>query len=202
MRLEHATGLSRGAIFNYFDSKEDLFIELAARDNERLVHLWIEKGWEAALRDVVDEDADWIGVYMEIGRRIRTDPALRGSHAGVARSPASRARPRRAETWCLPRGRARGADRWIHRTRCERDRCSARDRGADPKRRRVDRVRPLRRYRPSSDRYASAYTLLTRSTSFTYLLVSGKAIPAPSARQRSTFPWPAWYAASTSLVSS
>ena len=76
-RLEQATGLSRGAIFNYFDSKEDLFLELAARDNERLVRLWIEKGWEAALREVVHEDPDWIGVYMEMGRKIRTDPDFR-----------------------------------------------------------------------------------------------------------------------------
>ncbi len=30
-RLEEATGLSRGAIFNYFASKEDLFVELAVR---------------------------------------------------------------------------------------------------------------------------------------------------------------------------
>ena len=77
VRLEQATGLSRGAIFNYFDSKEDLFLELAARDNERLVRLWIEKGWEAALREVVHEDPDWIGVYMEMGRKIRTDPDFR-----------------------------------------------------------------------------------------------------------------------------
>ena len=45
-RLEQATGLSRGAIFNYFPSKADLFFELAYRDNRRLIQLWIEKGWE------------------------------------------------------------------------------------------------------------------------------------------------------------
>ncbi|HEY7208008.1 MAG TPA: helix-turn-helix domain-containing protein, partial [Gaiellaceae bacterium] len=39
-RLEQATGLSRGAIFNYFSSKDALFLELARRDNERLVRLW------------------------------------------------------------------------------------------------------------------------------------------------------------------
>lgn len=77
IRLEEATGLSRGAIFNYFDSKEDLFLELAARDNERLVRLWVEKGWEATLREVVHEDPDWIGVYMEMGRKIRTDPGFK-----------------------------------------------------------------------------------------------------------------------------
>lgn len=77
VRLEEATGLSRGAIFNYFDSKEDLFLELAARDNERLVQLWVEKGWEKTLREVVHEDPDWIGVYMEMGRKIRTDPEFK-----------------------------------------------------------------------------------------------------------------------------
>ena len=77
VRLEEASGLSRGAIFNYFDSKEDLFLELAARDNERLVQLWVEKGWEATLREVVHEDPDWIGVYMEMGRKIRTDPEFK-----------------------------------------------------------------------------------------------------------------------------
>ena len=76
-RLEREIGLSRGAIFNYFASKDDLFVELARRDNERLVRLWIDKGWEATLREVVGEDPDWIGVYLEMTRRERTNPALR-----------------------------------------------------------------------------------------------------------------------------
>lgn len=72
-RLERATSLSRGAIFNYFPSKEDLFLELAWRDNERLIRLWLDRGWEAALREVVEEDPDWLGVYLEMTRKIRTD---------------------------------------------------------------------------------------------------------------------------------
>lgn len=80
VRLEQAIGLSRGAIFNYFASKDDLFHELAWRDNERLVRLWVEKGWESALREVVQEDPEWIGVYMELSRKIRTDPAFRARH--------------------------------------------------------------------------------------------------------------------------
>ena len=51
-KLEHTIGLSRGAIFNYFPSKEDVFLELAWRDNERLLRLWLEHGWEAALRSI------------------------------------------------------------------------------------------------------------------------------------------------------
>lgn len=77
VRLEQATGLSRGAIFNYFPSKADLFFELAYRDNRRLIELWIDKGWEATLRELVEEDPDWIGVYLEISRLERTDPELR-----------------------------------------------------------------------------------------------------------------------------
>src|SRR3970282_2195031 len=63
-RLEREIGLSRGAIFNYFGSKEELFLELAFRDNARLVRLWVEKGWEATLREVVSADPDWVGVYL------------------------------------------------------------------------------------------------------------------------------------------
>jgi AcrR family transcriptional regulator len=85
VRLEEAIGLSRGAIFNYFDSKEDLFLELAWRDNERLVRLWIEKGWEETLREIVREDPDWIGVYLEMSRKERTDPEFRARHASKSR---------------------------------------------------------------------------------------------------------------------
>jgi AcrR family transcriptional regulator len=90
-KLEREIGLSRGAIFNYFSSKDDLFLELARRDNERLIRLWIEMGWEAALREVVDEDPDWIGVYLEMSRRERTDPELRRlrrAHAEEVLAPA------------------------------------------------------------------------------------------------------------------
>ena len=80
VRLERATGLSRGAIFNYFGSKEDIFLELAFRDSERFVRLWLEKGWETALREVTEEDPDWLGVYLEITRKIRTDEAFRRRH--------------------------------------------------------------------------------------------------------------------------
>ena len=50
------------------------------RDNERLVRLWIDKGWEATLREVVAEDPAWIGVYLELTRKERTDPAFRERH--------------------------------------------------------------------------------------------------------------------------
>ena len=79
-KLEQASGLSRGAIFNYFPSKEDIFLELAWRDNERLIRLWLERGWEAALRDIVEEDPEWLGVYLEMTRKIRTDEEFARKH--------------------------------------------------------------------------------------------------------------------------
>ena len=45
-KLEREIGLSRGAIFNYFASKEDLFIELAGRDTKRVSRVFIEEGLE------------------------------------------------------------------------------------------------------------------------------------------------------------
>jgi len=80
VRLEKEIGLSRGAIFNYFGSKQDIFLELAGRDDERLIRLWLEKGWEAAVREVRDEDPDWLGVYIELARKLRTDPDFRRDH--------------------------------------------------------------------------------------------------------------------------
>jgi AcrR family transcriptional regulator len=76
-RLEEEIGLSRGAIFHYFGSKEDLFIELAVEDTARASRLWIEEGLEAVVRDVLETDPAWIGVYLELVRRARTDADFR-----------------------------------------------------------------------------------------------------------------------------
>jgi TetR/AcrR family transcriptional regulator, transcriptional repressor of aconitase len=80
VKLEHEIGLSRGAIFNYFPSKEDLFLELAFRDNERILRLWLEHGWAAALRSIVEEDPDWLGVYLEVARKTRSNPDFARRH--------------------------------------------------------------------------------------------------------------------------
>jgi TetR/AcrR family transcriptional regulator, transcriptional repressor of aconitase len=77
VRLEQEIGMSRGAIFNWFPSKEELFIALAARDHERLSHLFAEEGLEAILDALLRDDPDWLAVYLEFGRRLRTDAALR-----------------------------------------------------------------------------------------------------------------------------
>src|SRR5215213_1224136 len=52
-RLEEETGLSRGAIFNYFENKEALFVSLVRRSSDRL------------------------SVQVEAARRVRTDQRFR-----------------------------------------------------------------------------------------------------------------------------
>jgi TetR/AcrR family transcriptional regulator, transcriptional repressor of aconitase len=79
-RLEAEIGLSRGAIFNYFGSKQDIFLELAWRDSERLLRLWLDDGWEHMLRAIVEEEPDWLGVYFELTRKARTDPQFSRRH--------------------------------------------------------------------------------------------------------------------------
>jgi len=78
VRLEEATGLSRGAIFNYFPSKEELFVELAVQDSARMSELWVNEGLEAVVREVMDIDPAWLAVYLELIRRVRTDADFRG----------------------------------------------------------------------------------------------------------------------------
>jgi TetR/AcrR family transcriptional regulator, transcriptional repressor of aconitase len=77
VRLEETTGLSRGAIFNYFPSKEDLFIELVVRDETRISALWVNEGLEAVIREIREVDPNWLAVYLELVRRVRTDEEFR-----------------------------------------------------------------------------------------------------------------------------
>jgi len=49
-----------------------------------LIQLWMQKGWEATLREVVEEDPDWIGVYLELSRKERTNPELSRLHRAQA----------------------------------------------------------------------------------------------------------------------
>jgi AcrR family transcriptional regulator len=76
-RLEEEIGLSRGAIFNWFPTKEKLFVELARRDNDRMLELFADEGFGALVRRLTEEDADWLAVYLEFGRRLRADEAFR-----------------------------------------------------------------------------------------------------------------------------
>jgi AcrR family transcriptional regulator len=73
-RLEEEIGLSRGAIFHYFESKLDLFAELALGENRRYIDLMIERGFDDALRAMANEDPQWLGMLLEIEVRLRHDP--------------------------------------------------------------------------------------------------------------------------------
>jgi TetR/AcrR family transcriptional regulator, transcriptional repressor of aconitase len=76
-RLEEETGLSRGAIFNYFPNKAALFVELAVETSRRVTDIWLNEGFRAVLDAIVAEDPDWLAVQFEATRRIRTDPEFR-----------------------------------------------------------------------------------------------------------------------------
>jgi len=73
-KIEEETGLSRGAIFNYFGSKQDLFVELAAGVSRRYGELIAASGLETAVRAMAAEDPDWLGVVLEAQARLRHDP--------------------------------------------------------------------------------------------------------------------------------
>ena len=76
-RLEEETGLSRGAIFNYFENKEALFVELVRRSSDRFVEIWLGQGYRALLEAVTQEDPEWLSVQVEAARRVRTDERFR-----------------------------------------------------------------------------------------------------------------------------
>ena len=99
VKLEEEIGLSRGAIFNYFPSKEDLFVELAVRDSRRMSEIWINEGLEAIVREVVELDPAWLAVYLELFRRVRTDPEFgrRIEERQKAVAPANRKRVEEAQ---------------------------------------------------------------------------------------------------------
>ena len=98
-KLEDEIGLSRGAIFNYFPSKEDLFIELAVRDSARMSEIWINEGLEAVVREVMELDPAWLSVYLELFRRVRNDAGFRERIESRQRqvAPANRERIEQAQ---------------------------------------------------------------------------------------------------------
>jgi AcrR family transcriptional regulator len=73
-RLEEATGLSRGAIFHYFENKQDLFVELAKDMNRRFGDVLLERGLAETIRAVASESPDWLAVLIETESRLRHDP--------------------------------------------------------------------------------------------------------------------------------
>ncbi|HVA59172.1 MAG TPA: helix-turn-helix domain-containing protein [Mycobacteriales bacterium] len=75
--LEQSTGLSRGAIFHHFADKDALFLELARDDAEEMAAVVAEHGLVQVMRDLRTRDAGWLGVQLEVSRRLRTDPRFR-----------------------------------------------------------------------------------------------------------------------------
>src|SRR5688500_19936811 len=69
-RLEEETGLSRGAIFNYFENKEALFIALVLRSSDRFVEIWLDQGFRALLEAIVHEDPAWLTVLVDAAWRV------------------------------------------------------------------------------------------------------------------------------------
>lgn len=72
--LEAETGLSRGAIFHHFRDKDALFLALAEDDAAQMTQTVAEHGLVQVMRDLQDKDAGWLGVQLEVRRRLRTDP--------------------------------------------------------------------------------------------------------------------------------
>jgi AcrR family transcriptional regulator len=72
-KLEEATGLSRGAIFHYFENKNDLFVELAMEMNTRFGDILLEEGLHEAFRALAAESPEWLAVLIETESRMRHD---------------------------------------------------------------------------------------------------------------------------------
>ena len=72
--LEAETGLSRGAIFHHFRDKEALFLALAEDDATRTAEVVAEHGLVQVMRNLREKDAGWLGVQLEVRRKLRTDP--------------------------------------------------------------------------------------------------------------------------------
>lgn len=72
-RLEEATGLSRGAIFHYFENKTDLFVQLAMEMNTRFGDILLEGGLDEAFRALAAESPEWLAVLIETQSRMRHD---------------------------------------------------------------------------------------------------------------------------------
>ena len=87
-KLEEEIGLSRGAIFNYFEGKQALFAEVATLISVRYAGLVATQGLDAGVRAMAAEDADWLGVLLETQGRLRHDPAfVRRMEEAIARTP-------------------------------------------------------------------------------------------------------------------
>ncbi|MGH7622416.1 MAG: TetR/AcrR family transcriptional regulator [Gemmatimonadaceae bacterium] len=76
-RLEKSTGLSRGAIFHYFDDKEDLFLALGVDANRRYVEAITSGGFSQAIHEIARESPELIAVLLEIEMRLGQNKSFR-----------------------------------------------------------------------------------------------------------------------------
>jgi TetR/AcrR family transcriptional regulator, transcriptional repressor of aconitase len=88
-RLEGEIGLSRGAIFNYYENKQALFMAIAREESERMTEIWLDQGFRALLEAITHHDTDWLAVMLESVRRLRTDPELRRQEEAAAAEAAA-----------------------------------------------------------------------------------------------------------------
>ena len=108
-RLEHATGLSRGAIFHHFRDKDALFFALAEQDAQRMVEVVTEQGLVQVMRELLASssaslESGWTGTFLETARRGRPDADFRARWQ--RRSPArASTRPARSVR-CAPMSRS------------------------------------------------------------------------------------------------
>ncbi len=75
--LEEQSGMSSGAIFNYYPSKLDIFIALAEQDTAHTAQLWARGGLRALLKDQGDSGCGYTASYLEVGRQLLTDNDFR-----------------------------------------------------------------------------------------------------------------------------
>jgi AcrR family transcriptional regulator len=101
-RLEQEIGLSRGAIFHHFRDKESLFFAVAEDDAAEMSEVVAKHGLVELMRDLKNRDAGWLGVQLELSRRLRTDADFRERWAARSKTIGDAARER------LRRGVERG----------------------------------------------------------------------------------------------
>lgn len=76
-RLEEETGLSRGAIFHYFEDKQDLFLAVATDVNRHYVGAITAGGFTEAIRELAHENPELLAVLLETEVRLYRDPDFR-----------------------------------------------------------------------------------------------------------------------------
>jgi hypothetical protein len=76
-----------------------IFVELAVQDSQRISDVWVNDGIEALVRAVTELDPAWLGVNLELVRRVRTDPDFREriERRQEPFAPVNRARLERAQ---------------------------------------------------------------------------------------------------------